>query len=275
MKRFTLLCSALLAGAVSFNSCQEAPENQPESTAVKFTSEIPTRVFDDQFEANDAISVFSLKDGATHTANAMYAFADGVFTSTSPIEIEEAGVELSYAALYPYKDGLALAGSYAIQADQSTDDNYMTSDLLFAKAEATSSVTPKLVFNHILSQLNVVLESTTIDFANATVFVQGATEVSYDLVAGTFEPAGDAVEIKAKAATTTANNYTVVFPAGKVAAQTGFIKVVTAAGVEYKWNLDFDFTFEMGTSYKCTANFEEEVPQGDGELEELEEGVIL
>ncbi|MFI3287410.1 MAG: fimbrillin family protein [Rikenellaceae bacterium] len=272
MKRFTLLCSSFLVAALSLNSCQETQTTVEPANTVKFTSEISTRVTGEQFDNGDAIAVFAFENGVLYQGNTMYTYSNGTFSSDTPIELSSDDLSLSYGAAYPYSSDMSSNGSFYINVDQSAEANYEASDLLVACTEATTSLTPQLVFNHAFSKLNITLESETVDLTDAIVEVKAVNCANVSVKDATYTAEGTAVNVRCLPLGD--NEYSVIFPPQSVSAQAGYMTIV-AGGVEYVWNLSFNFTFESGKSYKSTVSIEAAVEEGDGTIEELNEGVEL
>ncbi len=272
MKRFTLLCSAFLVAALSLNSCQETQTVVEPTNTVKFTSEISTRVTGEQFDNGDDIAVFAFENGVLYQNNTMYTYSNGTFSSETPIELTSDDLSLSYGAAYPYNSEMSSNGSFYINVDQSTEANYTASDLLIATTEATTSLTPQLVFNHAFSKLNITLESTTVDLTDAIVEVKAVNYTNVAVKDATYTTEGTAVNVRCLPLGN--NEYTVIFPPQSVSAQAGYMSIV-AGGVEYLWNLSFSFTFESGKSYKSTVTIDAAVEEGDGTIEEIGAGVEL
>ena len=63
-----------------------------------------------------------------------------------------------YKAVYPYSSDLRNEFSFAVGSDQSNSSSYTMSDLMTADTEATTEVTPHLVFSHKLSNIIINLK---------------------------------------------------------------------------------------------------------------------
>ena len=174
-------------------------------------------------------------DGAGNLTNAQYwpasgngLFIYGIYPANAATAYNATGVEFS------------------VQADQSSDANYMASDLMTgapaANPVARVSTPVALTFTHLLTKVNINLTAgtgfTAADLTNATVSILGLKPTTTFSVQSTTVTAasGTATDIIAGTGVTTS---AIIVPSQSVAAGTNFIKVSCAGG---------DYIYQMGTA---------------------------
>lgn len=182
------------------------------------------------------------------------------------------GATLDFYAYAPYNSGYSYnaANSFSVQTDQSSEDNYLASDLVLAQAtnKTYSAQTPvALEFNHMLSKVNITIKedaNSNVDLANAVV------SITNTLPTTTFNPStgvlgaasGSATEITAATiaadldegnAESSATACAVVVPQS-IAAGTEFIKIVTSDSKTLIGKLSAATTLEGGNSYSMTIS---------------------
>ena len=147
----------------------EQPEPQKEGISFKGTIKPMSRATDNGFEAGDAIGVFAVEKttanvsgkllSSNYADNVKYIYSNGLFTgATSVIEQPTDKPLMFYKAVYPYSSDLRNEFSFAVGSDQSNSSSYTMSDLMTADTEATTEVTPHLVFSHKLSNIIINLK---------------------------------------------------------------------------------------------------------------------
>ena len=128
-----------------------------------------TRATDSNFETGDAIGVFAVEKttgnvsgrlmSSNYADNVKYVYSNGLFSgATSVIEQPTDKPLMFYKAVYPYSSDLRNEFSFAVGSDQSNSSSYTMSDLMTADTEATTEVTPHLVFSHKLSNIIINLK---------------------------------------------------------------------------------------------------------------------
>lgn len=147
----------------------EQPEPQKEGISFKGTIKPMSRATDNGFEAGDAIGVFAVEKttgnvsgrlmSSNYADNVKYVYSNGLFSgATSVIEQPTDKPLMFYKAVYPYSSDLRNEFSFAVGSDQSNSSSYTMSDLMTADTEATTEVTPHLVFSHKLSNIIINLK---------------------------------------------------------------------------------------------------------------------
>lgn len=147
----------------------EQSEPQKEGISFKGTIKPMSRATDNGFEAGDAIGVFAVEKttgnvsgrlmSSNYADNVKYVYSNGLFSgATSVIEQPTDKPLMFYKAVYPYSSDLRNEFSFAVGSDQSNSSSYTMSDLMTADTEATTEVTPHLVFSHKLSNIIINLK---------------------------------------------------------------------------------------------------------------------
>lgn len=145
--------------------------------------------------------------------------------------------------------------TFSVNTDQSTDDGYLNSDLLWAKTTSSPSNNPtELSFSHKLSKINVTLiNDGNEDMSNATITICG-TNISTGFNTQTGELYSVTKNIAdIKASVTTENSYTasaIIVPQ-TIEQGTKFIRI-NLGDVDYHYTLSEDHVFESGQVYHFT-----------------------
>ncbi len=152
MKKILLYTYIALAAI----GCTKAPDvSQSGDNVVNITSNITTRVANEQWETNDEIGVYMTSSTLGDLgANVLYITADGSgnFSSTTPLYYPASG-EVDIFAYYPWVDGVDLT-AYPIDSEAQVD-------LLIASRDdlTSSSTAVVLSFNHLLSKVSLSIEA--------------------------------------------------------------------------------------------------------------------
>lgn len=169
-----LLCPLMIVACGKSNPEKKDnpnPEPQPRKEGISFKGVIKpmSRATDNGFEPGDAIGVFAVEKTTSNVSgklmssnyadNVKYVYSNGLFSgATSVIEQPTDKPLMFYKAVYPYSTDLKNEFTFAVNSDQSNSSNYTMSDLMTADTEATSEVSPHLVFSHKLSNIIVNLK---------------------------------------------------------------------------------------------------------------------
>lgn len=216
----------------------------------------------------------------TYTQNLSYtANGSGSFNG-STVYYPQSGNGVNIYAYAPWKDGLSLDGNYAfsIQQDQSTDENYLASDLLWGQPmklktddsgdyESANPVkrtkeNVNVTFKHLLSKIQIELTPeaglTAEDFRGATLKILNVkNSTSLTLADGAISAAsGSPVEVTAAIYEDGKNlkAAAIVVPQ-TIAKGTKFLKVTLKSGGELYYTLpsgadDADLVLKSGKIYK-------------------------
>ncbi len=246
---FTIGLSFLLT------SCKTTPElnnNQNVNGVYSFTPDI-TKASDLDFENGDQISIHAYnQNDEAYASNVKYTYADGVFTSSEPIEYNPEG--LTFRALYPYDevDGMYSNG-FTVMTDQTSHENYTASDLMAASSEFTTDLCPKLKFSHLLTKLVFVVNSTDVSMDNAKVNVSAQISTS----AEDMQAFGDVATVTAFK--NEGLNYKALVAPQTIAADANFISV-DIDGEQYTWAPNKEVVLESGKQYTLKIDIK------DGEM---------
>ena len=255
MKKTKFFKVALAAAVLSLSACNNE-EVLTQESEIQLTSEITdSRVVSQNLQSTQIVTgqqVGVFIDGAKSTHNNVkwVAGANGVLTTATPAYWGNGNVTIT--AYHPYNascDGSPY--TFSIKTDQSSDANYLNSDLLWATTTAAKTNNPvSLTFGHVLSKITVSLTGDNIaDLSGATVSICG-TKTS-----GLFSPMSSDLsnlssEAEIVAGVTASNAYTasaIILPQ-QVNSGTKFVKV-SHNNKTYHYALSENKNFQRGYSY--------------------------
>ena len=262
MKRNKLLVLALLVAVTSFSACtNDAEEVLTQENEIKLTSEITaSRVASLDYQSTQIVK--GQQVGVTITGaksehnNIAWSVGDnGVLTNTST-PVYFGNDQAMITAYHPFNDEWNENKGYdfSVSIDQSTNAEYLASDLLSATATSSKTETAiPLTFSHKLTKVNVTLvpEEDDDDLNGATISIYNTkTSATFNPITGAVSAAtGEPQEIIA--GVTADDVYTasaIVIPqevSGK------FIKF-THEGKTYYYTLASGKTLKSGHSYSYT-----------------------
>ncbi len=248
---------ALLAAVITSCTNNEVDTlNMPEG-AVTFLAEMTTRATDTAFEANDAISVTAYtSDGAIYESNVEYSYVNDIFTSDSAIAYSSSTQELSFRAIYPYVEMADdKSVSFSVAIDQSEGTNYTLSDLMSSYVSSTSSATPTLVFDHLMSKIIINLTSDGVEMVDVLVNLNAVADVNYNLSTLSSEVSGSATAITMCG--NGVNSYKAILAPQSIAANTTF-GTISVGGVDYDISLVAALSLKGGSQYTIDATLTED-----------------
>lgn len=189
---------------------------------------------------------------SVHANAAWTAGEDGSLTPVDE-KVKWGDTDIGIVAYHPHDAGwTGSAHTFTVRTDQSTEEGYLSSDLLWATATASPADQPvKLDFTHKLSKLTVTLSSDDIDDLSGAEIRVCATKVSagFNPLSGALsDAAGSVAEINAGSLTESLSTVSAIVVPQKVKAGSELIKIVHA-DKEYKYTLLEDMTFKSGYSY--------------------------
>lgn len=207
--------------------------------------------------------------GTTPTSNGnnVQLTADGLgnFTGGAMTWPTEGSVNIYAYAPYSSSYTLSGANAFSIQTDQSSDANYLASDLLYGVPTAnnpvseTSDGTVPMTFAHKLTKLNINItnNNTEVDLKGATVKVMNTLPTtSLTLTDGSIAAAsGSATDITAATFATDAtsfNSSAIIVPQ-TIASGTTLVKIEPVSGTALIAKLGSEVTFAGGKSYTYTV----------------------
>ncbi len=246
-----LLCSV-------FTACESDAGLSPEdaTATISFTSNTSTRATDTSFEESDAISVAAYTaDGSAYAEDVIYRYSEGVFTGDEPIKYSTANQELAFTALYPY---IVVGGnneiSFAVKNDQSSGTNYTLSDLLAGYSEVTSSTTPKLSFDHLLSKIIVTISESDVTITEISASLNVLGNVKYNTETKSLTTTtGETTTIK-MASNGTNSFKAILVPQTISSSET--LGTITIDGTPYNFGYATDFEIAAGAEYTIKAKIE-------------------
>ena len=261
---------AVMALTSITSCCNDSEDFQKPSDEIRLTSEIaPTRVVSPDYQSTRivegqqvGVTITGAKSG--HRNVAWHVGEGGVLSNTGE-PVYWAKGDVTITAYHPYNQTWSgTSHGFTVSTDQSSEENYRNSDLLWATA--TSSVTDgavPLVFSHRLAKINVTLRSEDIEeLSGATISICGTgTATTFNPEDGTLSGAASNVaEIKAAVTTATAYTASAIVVPQTVASGTKFIKVeldgrnfyyTLSAGKELKAGYSHNYTLTVSEEKKC------------------------
>lgn len=252
-------CSSEDAGRQSGRTNDNIVHLTSRIQATRSTNDLQTNQISNGVE----VGVYGLSGGNTiaNGDNARY-IADGsgnLQASSSTMSWPESG-SLTVYAYAPYQEGwnyAATAKTFTVAADQSADEGYLQSDLIYAKATANSQSTISLSFTHQTARLIITMNTGT-ELSAATVrVVNTKPSATLDMTDGCLGDAtgettpiiiGSNIHLDANGTMTL---YAAIIPQD-ILANTTLIEV-TDGNDTWKFNFSDDKQFEGGHSYSLTV----------------------
>ena len=232
-----------------------------------------TRANDGSYEAGDQIGLYvaNYADGAAtqlassgnHVNNMQFTMTDGDWIPATKVYWKDKSTRADFYAYYPYQNTVAdvTALPVSVQADQSSEDNYWASDLLWGK---TSGVAPtesavNIATSHALSNLLIYVEPGYGFTAESLVAANVSVEINNVKTAGTLNLTNGEVTASGEAATITPWNtgeyYRALIVPQTVAEETTLI-TVTVDGKAH--TIKQGFTFVANTQHKFVVRIEKD-----------------
>ena len=273
MKRL-LTCVALITIMVG---CKEPlPEEPiiPEGKLPINLSLSTTRANDGSYEAGDQIGLYvaNYADGAAtqlansgnHVNNMQFTLNDNSWTPATKIYWKDKSTRADFYAYYPYQSTVAdvTALPVSVQADQSSEDNYWASDLLWGK---TSGVAPtesvvNIATSHALSNLLIYVEPGYGFTAESLAAANVSVEINNVKTAGALNLTNGVVTASGEVGTITPWNtgdyYRALIVPQTVADETTLI-TVTVDGKAH--TIKQGFTFVANTQHKFVVRVEQDI----------------
>ena len=219
MKKFNLLSLSLVTTIASFTACtNDTEEILTQECEIRLTSEItPSRASQDlqsiQIVEGQNVGVTIIGGKSDHKNVAWTAGAAGALINTGDA-IYWGNDDVTITAYHPFTSSLKTDGtiSFYRKTDQSADEDYLASDLLWASTTAskTTNAVP-LNFTHKLTQINVTLTSDEIeDLSGASIYICATkNSVNFNTTTGELSELSSAEFNDVKAGITTYTNPTV------------------------------------------------------------------
>ena len=210
MKKYIFLASAVVALAAC-SSNEEIEQIGKCEIKLSSTLEVQTRaaqgIQSTEFDEGESVAVFINENTTAESPSVTYGQPlkyevvgdNKSLTTTDPQYFPQNGNGVDIYAVYPYDAGKNVtvtetAAKFAVQDDQSTNDNYKASDLMVGRPQGSVTVYKttsdvKLVFDHCLSKININVKAgdglTTDDLQGAEVSILGITNsATFDVQTG-------------------------------------------------------------------------------------------
>ena len=199
MKKYIFLATAVVALAAC-SSNEEIEQIGKCEIKLSSTLEVLTRaaqgIQSTEFDEGESVAVFINENTTAESPSVTYGQPlkykvgeNKSLTTTDPQYFPQNGNGVDIYAVYPYDAGKNVevtetAAKFAVQDDQSTNDNYKASDLMVGQPQGSVTVYKttsdvKLVFDHCLSKININITAgdglTTDDLLGAEVSILGIT----------------------------------------------------------------------------------------------------
>lgn len=279
--------ATVVAVTAAFTACSTddesfAKEQQSEQKQLTLTSTVakvsaakaPRRTINTDLQATQLAN--GQKVGAyvvqnetpTPTGNNTLLTADGNggFTYATAMSWPASGAVSIYAyAPYNNSYSISAANAFSVAADQSTDEGYLASDLVYGVPTANNPISETndgnvaMSFGHKLAKvvINIVNNESTVDVKGATVsIINTLPSTTINLTTGAIaEASGSATTIKTAtfAATATEFKSAVIIVPQTVSAGTQLVKI-EAGEKTFFAKVGADFTFVGGKQYNFTVN---------------------
>ena len=275
--RLFLGMAGMIATLAMFTACSqdEAESIVPisKNNVISLTSSMQTmraasELQTDELSTSVKVGAFGVSGSATVTNgdnNEYTVGSTGTLSATNDMTWpSDASAKVSIYAYAPYQSGWSYnsANVFSVKTDQSSNDNYLASDLLYAKATDQSQTTNAIALNftHQLSRINVTIKKG--DGASA---LSGAkVYITNTCTATTLNPSTGALAttpstvadiligtLSAEPTAAGTTLYGITIPQA-IAASTKLVKVTTSDKV-YVAKLGSATTLEGGKSYNFTA----------------------
>ena len=165
MKRNSFLYAIAGIAVWGLASCSSSDDMHPEQTDGRVPVELTNNIIGAVTRAATTLNESALTTGditvrtseAYATAYTYTAGAEGAMTSTAPAYYPAGGASIDIVAYSPANANDGTSETFTVSADQSSDDAYIASDLLWAKAENKTSASGavNIAFAHKMAKIIV------------------------------------------------------------------------------------------------------------------------
>ena len=165
MKRNSFLYAIAGIAVWGLASCSSSDDMHPEQTDGRVPVELTNNIIGAVTRAATTLNESALTTGditvrtseAYATAYTYTAGAEGAMTSTAPAYYPAGGASIDIVAYSPANANDGTSETFTVSADQSSDDAYIASDLLWAKAENKNSASGavNIAFAHKMAKIIV------------------------------------------------------------------------------------------------------------------------
>lgn len=240
------------------SSCDHSTLSVPHDEIQLTTAIVPTSRGTDlnqqstKIVANQPVGVTITEASTAHHNVLWLADGHGMLVNVgTPVHWSNSAIMVT--AYHPYHAGWTGTNhTFAVQTDQSTDEGYLNSDLLWAQATASASDAPVgLNFTHRLAKVNITLTSDDLtDLSHIGISICGThLSAGFNPSTGVLSPANGVVaDIKASVTTETAHTGSAVIIPQSMGKGTKFVKI-TYENKDYYYTLSDAVEFKSGRSY--------------------------
>ena len=273
MKKSKLLGWAFMVLA-TITSCSEDTDVLSQETEIKLTSKvlytgeiIPSRVTSLDYQSTQIvegqqIGVTITGAKSEHSNVAWKVGENGALNNTGDKVYYGAGTA-TITAYHPFNfEWTGTSHSFSVSPDQSIEENYRNSDLLWAKATSTKTdAAVPLKFTHKLAKINVNLTSEIegMNLSGATISICNTKiSVTFDPTTGVISDViGEPQEIKAGVTTAEAYTTSAIVVPQTVNSGSQFIKIALGEKTYY-YTLSADKVLQPGYSHNYTLILKEQ-----------------
>lgn len=281
LKQTAILSFVLFAGLAAgcTKNYYEYPEGGGNQRSITLSSEVQfgttPRLQDEQIVSGQSLSLFVTRTGSVEEGSQLYqnnritANGMGGFIYRVPMFYPSDGTNIDFYAIHPYYDSAILGTphNFTIQTNQSSQVNYLNSDLLFGTETdipAQTNAVP-LIFNHKLSKLDFIVttsdQSINLDLLTTISVLQTLSSTTVNTQTGVLTTATgvreNIITYSDPQATGTPTNrvtgYTaIVVPQIMPGGQQLFEVIID--GIPRFYTHPIDYTFESGKKYNITLD---------------------
>ena len=266
MKKNKLLEWTFIALATITSCTNDTVDIYTQENEIKLTSEItPSRVTSLDYQStqivkDQQVGVTITGAKSEHKNVAWNVGEEGELSNTGG-SIFWANEDIAITAYHPYNSSwTGTSHEFSVSTDQSSEESYRNSDLLWAAATSSKTETAiPLIFSHKLAKINVTLKSEDIeDLSGATINICGTNiTTNFNPVDGTLSAAtANVQEIKAGVTTSTAYTASAIVVPQTVANGTKFIKI-THNDRTFYYTLSTNKELKSGCSHNYTLTIKE------------------
>lgn len=258
-----LLVFSIISIIICLSACSNHTESIPmQENEIRLTCKIiSSRVVDPNLQSTQIVKgqkVGITIEGANREhQNIAWTVGDNGVLTNSGNKIYWEDEDINIIAYHPWADAI---NEFSVSTDQSKEENYLNSDLLWTSTTASIIDVPvSLAFRHKLAKINITLRSEDIaDLSNAVISICGTNiKTDFDPATGELSDAAtdDIQDIIASITTSTAYTASCIVIPQKIKSGTKFLKI-THADTEYYYTLPTDIEFKSGFSYNYTLYVE-------------------
>ncbi len=253
---------AILLGCSFWACTSEIEEYFVQDGSIRLTSKISStsRVTDQSLQSTQIVEgqqvgVTITEAESAHENVAWLVGKNGSLTNTGA-NVYWGATDVIITAYHPYcADWTGSNHTFSVNTDQSTDEGYLNSDLLWAKTTASPTNNPvALKFTHKLSKINVTLiNDGNEDMSNATITICGTNiSTGFNPDTGELYAVTESIaDIKASVTTESAYTASAIIVPQTMEQGTKFIKI-TLGDKDYHYTLPEEQVFESGQAYGFT-----------------------